>query len=84
MDTNVIVSLKGRPSAKVQKHFKDLDMDWSFAEQKMRRWAGQTRSHQNPKIELVINLKAKEPPTTSNTTRKEGERCCHDTDARSA
>lgn len=56
-------------------------MDWSYGEQKMGRWAGQPRFHQSLKIKLVIDLKAKEPPTTSGTAGEEGERCCHDTDA---
>jgi len=71
VDRNVIVSLTGRPSAKVQKHFKGLDIDWSFAEEEMTTWARHLRSHQNLKVELVINLKANEPLTTSLTKRKE-------------
>ena len=58
--TDIIASLTGRPAAKVSKHFIGLDIDWSFAELEMERWADQLRPHQGIKIDLVVNLETKQ------------------------
>ena len=64
--TDVVVSLIGRPSAKVSKYFKGLIKDWPFAELEMEGWAERLRPNQEMKIDLVIYLETKH--STVNTT----------------
>ena len=49
--TDVTVSLIGRPSAKVSKHFKGLEMEG---------WADRLRPNQEIKIDLVVYLETKQ------------------------
>jgi hypothetical protein len=73
VDADVLISLTDRPSEKVSKHFEGLNINWSFAELEMERWADQLCPHQETQQSRNTTAATKQSGGSSRTQKVPSE-----------